>query len=154
MKKILVVYHSQEKLNTHRMAELVASGCNQVDGVTVELINVNDTRVTIDAAEAADGFALGSPDYFHYVAGNLKQFFDDLKLAEWAGRNVTDKPYVAFLTHGGGGKAIDSFEKLAKSCKLTQVAPSVLCEKSPTADADVAAAIALGKSLAEHVAGE
>ncbi len=154
MKKILVVYHSQEKLNTHRMAELVASGCSQVEGVTAELINVNETRVTMDAAESADGYGLGSPDYFNYVAGNLKQFFDDIKLAEWAGRAVTDKPYVGFLTHGGGGGAIESLEKLAKACKLAQVAPSVICKGTPEADADVAAAIELGRKLAEYAANK
>ena len=152
MKKILVVYHSQEKGNTHRMAELVARGCSQVEGVSVELINVNETRPTMDAAEAADGYALGSPDYFGYVAGNLKQFFDDILLAEWAGRSTTKKPYAAFLTHGGGGSAIDSLEQLAKFCKLPQAAPSVVCKGAPEAEADVAAAVELGRKLAEYVA--
>ena len=152
MKKILVVYHSQEKGNTHRMAELVARGCGQVEGVSVELINVNETRATMDAAESADGYALGSPDYFNYVAGNLKQFFDDILLADRQGKNTTKKPCVAFLTHGGGGLAIDSLEQLAKSCKLSQVAPSVVCKGAPETETDVAAAIELGRKLAEHVA--
>ena len=152
MKKILVVYHSQEKGNTQRMAELVAQGCRQVEGVSAELINVNETRVTMDAAESADGYALGSPDYFSYVAGNLTQFFDDILLAEWGGRATTGKPCVAFLTHGGGGKAIDSLDQLAKACKLSQVAPHVICEGAPEAEADVSAAVALGRKLAEHVA--
>jgi len=127
------------------MAELVAKGCEEVDGVGVELINVNETRVTMDAAESADAYALGSPDYFSYVAGNLKQFFDDILLAQWQGR-------VAFLTHGGGGKAVEGLEKLVKACKLTQVAPSVVCKGAPEGDADVAAATELGRKLAEHVA--
>jgi len=134
------------------MAELVAKGCEEVDGVGVELINVNETRVTMDAAESADAYALGSPDYFSYVAGNLKQFFDDILLAQWQGRKTTEKPCVAFLTHGGGGKAVEGLEKLVKACKLTQVAPSVVCKGAPEGDADVAAATELGRKLAEHVA--
>ena len=71
MKRILIVYHSQEKGNTRKMAELVAEGCRQVSGVEVELVNVNERRVSMDAAEQADGYALGCPDYFSYMAGGL-----------------------------------------------------------------------------------
>ena len=151
MKKILVVYHSQEKGNTRRMAELVADGCRQVDGIDVQLVNVNEERVDIDTAEQADAYAVGSPDYFSYPAGNVKQFFDDILLASWRDRKTVSKPYVGFVTHGGGGVAIDGLEKLAKSCKLTQAAPSVLCKGAPEADGDVEAAIALGRKLAESL---
>ncbi len=152
MKCILVVYHSQEKGNTRRMAELVAEGCGQVSDIEVQAVNVNEERVDMEAAEAADGYALGSPDYFTYMAGGLKQFFDDLCLANWAGKKVTEKPYVAFLTHGGGGGAIESIEKLAKSMKLVKVADSVVCKGAPEG-ADAEASVALGRALAEHMAG-
>lgn len=150
MKRILVVYHSQEKGNTRQMAELVAKGCAQVAGVEAQSINVNESRVNMDAAEKADAYALGSPDYFTYMAGGLKQFFDDLHIAHLAGRKVTGKPYVAFLTHGGGGGGIASVEKLAEAMKLVKVASSVTCKGAPSGDA-VDQSIQLGKALAEHV---
>ena len=153
MKRILVVYHSQQRGNTRKMAELVAEGCRQVAGVEVELVNVNEVRVDIDAVEAADAYALGSPDYFSYVAGGLKQFFDDIYIANQAGREVSGKPCVLFLTHGGGGKAIESIERLAKAMKLAPVAPSLSCQGAPSG-ADAEASIQLGKALAEHVAGQ
>ncbi len=152
MSRILIVYHSQEKGNTRKMAERVAEGCRQVRGVEVELVNTNEARVSIDAAEKADGYALGSPDYYSYMAGGLKQFFDDICLASWSKRAVTHKPYVAFLTHGGGGSAINSIESLARSLKLEQVAPSVVCQGEPCGQA-VQQAIDLGKALAGHIAG-
>lgn len=150
MKHILIVYHSQEKGNTRRMAELVAEGCRLVPGVAVELVNVNETRVEMTLAAQADGYALGSPDYYSYMAGGLKQFFDDLCLAAWANQPVTGKPYVAFLTHGGGGAAIASIEKLASDMKLTQVAPSVVCRDAPSGAA-IEQSRQLGKALAEAV---
>ena len=150
MKHILIVYHSQEKGNTRRMAELVAEGCRQVAGVDVEMVNVNERRVDMTIAARADAYALGSPDYFTYMAGGLKQFFDDLCLAKRAGQKVDDKPYVAFLTHGGGGGGIRSVEELAKAMKLTQVAPSVTCQGAP-AGAAAEQSIALGRALAERV---
>lgn len=151
MKKILVVYHSQQQGNTKKLAELVAKGCKQVPGVEAELINVNEQRVDMAKAEKADAYALGSPDYFTYMAGGLKQFFDDLCLASWAGKKIAGKPYVAFLTHGGGGGGIKSIEQLAGALKLAPAAASVTCQGAPTGDA-VEKSIALGKALAERVA--
>ena len=153
MKRILIVYHSQEHGNTRKMAELIADGCRRVPGVEVELVNVNETRVDMDLAERADGYALGSPDYFTYMAGGLKQFFDDLCLAAWAGRKVKDKPYVGFVTHGGGGGALESVERLANSMKLWQAAPSLLSKGAPEGET-VEQSIALGRALAERVTAQ
>jgi len=152
MKRILIVYHSQEKGNTKRMAELVAQGCRKQPGIDVELVNVNEKRVDMDAAEKADAYALGSPDYFTLMAGGLKQFFDDIMLASWHKKQTLGKPYVAFLTHGGGGGAIKSIDKLADACKLVRVADNVVCKGAPEMPADVKSAIALGEALAAHVA--
>lgn len=151
MKKILVVYHSQYKGNTKQMAELVAQGCRETKDVEVKLINVNEARVDMSELEACDGLALGTPDYYTYMAGGLKQFFDDAKIADYGGRPVTGKPYVAFLTHGGGGGGIASVEKCAPSLKFEKVADSVLVKEAPAGD-DIEKSIELGRALARHVA--
>jgi len=152
MKKVLVVYHSQYKGNTKQMAELVARGCGEAPEVEVKLINVNEARVDMAELEACDGLALGTPDYFTYMAGGLKQFFDDAKIAEYEGRQVTGKPYVAFVTHGGGGGAIDSVEKCAVSMKFEKVADSAVVRDAPSGD-DVELSVALGRALGRRVAG-
>lgn len=149
-KLILVVYHSQEKGNTRKMAELVAEGCRQAPGVQVELVPVFGQRADMDQVEKADGYALGSPDYFTYMAGGLKQFFDDMCLADWAGKKVKGKPYVGFVTHGGGGGAISSIEKLAQAMKLVQAAPSLTCKGAPGGEL-AAKSVELGRQLAEKV---
>ena len=97
----------------------------------VELINVNEQRADMDAVEQAAGYAIGSPDYFSYVAGGIKQFFDDVLIAKNAGKQTGGKPCVLFLTHGGGGKAVDSLERLAGSQKLVQVAETLSCKGAP-----------------------
>lgn len=152
MKHILVVYHSQEKGNTRKMAELVAEGCRSVKGVTVEVVDVNTARVDIPAVEKADGLALGSPDYFSYVAGGVKQFFDDVCLASWAGRAVKAKPYVGFITHGGGGAASKSLESLAKALEFQPVAPVLLSKGAPSGPL-VEQSRELGRLLARKVVG-
>ena len=150
MKTILVVCHSQQHGNTRKMADLVAQGCREVAGVEVRLIDVNAQRVAMDDLVAADGLALGTPDYFTYMAGGLKQFFDDALLASYGGAETMNKPYVAFLTHGGGGGAIESVQRLAKSLKYREVAPPVLSKGAPAGDV-VQQAIALGTALAGAV---
>lgn len=150
MKQILVVFHSQEKGNTAELANLVAQGCYEVAGVEVSLHNTNDGRVDMHRLEEADGLALGTPDYFTYMAGGLKSFFDDAVLAMWAGGSIKGKPCIAFCTHGGGGGAIHSVETLIKDLGWELVAPSVVCKGAPSGHA-VLQAIDLGRSLAERV---
>jgi len=150
MKKILIVFHSQEAGNTEHMAELVARGCRQVRGVQVSLANTNKGRVNMRRLESADGLALGTPDYFTYMAGGLKMFFDDATIAMWRGAKIKGKPCVTFGTHGGGSRGIRSVESLAKHMGWEKVAPSVICQGRPKGEA-AKQAVALGKALARHV---
>lgn len=145
----MIIYHSQEKGNTRLLAEMIAEGCQQPE-IEVTLINVNDQRVDMQQAAEADAFALGSPDYYSYMAGGLKQFFDDLCIASWAGLPVTGKPCILFLTHGGGGEAITSIEHCASEMNLQPVAAPIICRGAPDPET-CAAARYLGRKLAEHL---
>lgn len=150
MKQIMVIYHSQQFGNTKALAELVAEGCRQVSGVQVTMVNTNEERVDIETFAACDGVALGSPDYFSYIAGGLKQFFDDAWIARRAGKPTGDKPCVLFMTHGGGGRAIESLQRLSNSMKYTPIAEPLLCQRAPSGPT-IEAARALGRALAEYI---
>ena len=113
MKRMLIIYHSQQFGNTKALAEAIAEGLRQA-GAEVELINTNEQRVTPDKFLAADAVGLGTPDYFSYPAGTIKTFFDDLYLWDQAGKPVKGKPAVLFFSHGGGGKVRQPFESLAR----------------------------------------
>jgi len=63
------------------------------------------------------------------MGDGLKDFFDHAYFPTQ--RQVTNKPYAAFLTHGGGGKAIQSIESIAQTFKLEKVADSVLVQGYP-----------------------
>jgi len=112
MGKILVVYHSQQFGNTRAMAEALAEGAREA-GAEVELMNTNERRVTLEEFLAADGVALGTPDYFSYPAGTIKTFFDDLYLWDQAGKPVKGKPAALFFSHGGGGRVRQPLESFA-----------------------------------------
>ena len=89
--------------------------------------------------------ALGSYDAFSYMGGGLKDFFDRAFYPTQG--QVTDKPYAAFVTHGGGGKAIQSIESIAQSFKLKKIAGAVLIKGKPEGQA-IADLKELGAKLA------
>ena len=114
MGKIIVIYHSQQYGNTKVLAEALAAGAREA-GAEVNLINTNEHRVTLQELLAADAVAIGTPDYFSYVAGTIKTFFDDIYLWDQSGESVKGKPAALFCSHGGGGgKVRQPFESLAQ----------------------------------------
>src|SRR5512135_2782987 len=120
MAKVLIVYCSMTG-NTRAAAEEIAAGARKA-GAQVTMKTGFEAQPQ-DLLEC-DAVALGSYDAFSYMGGGLKDFFDR---AYYPTQNqVTDKPYAAFVTHGGGGKAIASVESIAQSFKLKKAAESVL----------------------------
>jgi NAD(P)H dehydrogenase (quinone) len=145
MPRIAVVYYSKSG-NTEKMAELIAEGCRQVGGVEVEMVSL--PGADIGAVSGADGFAIGSPDYFSYVAGHVKTFYDEALPHKNA---ISGKPYVAFGTHGGGAKVLESLERLSQAIGLRQVAPGIMCLGAPGPN-EADAIRELGRKLAGALA--
>src|SRR5512137_1041288 len=120
MSNVLIVYCSMSG-NTKAAAEAIAAGARKA-GAQVTMKTGADAQPN-DLLEC-DAVAFGSYDAFSYMGGGLKDFFDR---AFYPTQNqVTNKPYAAFLTHGGGGKAIESIESVARSFKFKKAADSVL----------------------------
>ena len=92
---VLVVYHS-ETGNTERLAEAVAGGAAQVEGVDVVLKTSNQT-VEQDLLNA-DAIIVGSPVYNANVSPEISRF-----IASWPfeGEPLKDKIGAAFVTAGG-----------------------------------------------------
>jgi len=105
----LVLYHSQEFGNTAAMAEAVAEGLRDV-GCEVDLFNTNEGRYDMTQFPQYDCVAIGSPDYYSYIAGGLKMFMDDHYIYDVRKglEGLKDKPYVLFYSHGGGGRVKDN----------------------------------------------
>ena len=141
MAKVLVVYCSLSG-NTETAAEAIAEGARNAGAqVTVK----KGLEAEAEDLMAADAVALGSYDAFSYMGGGLKDFLD--RSFYPTQNEVTGKPYAAFLTHGGGGKAIDSILSVAESFKLKKLADPVLVNGRPQ-DKDIACLKALGAKLA------
>ena len=70
MAKVLVIYHS-ETGNTKAMAQAVAEGVKEVSGVEALLKEAH--QVSVSDLVSADALAFGSPTYFSYMAGVVKE---------------------------------------------------------------------------------
>jgi len=149
MKKILVIYHSQQYGNTKILAEALAEGIREA-GVGVSLINTNERRVTLEEFLNADGVAIGTPDYFSYVAGTIKTLFDDIYLWDQAGKSVKGKPAALFCSHGGGGgKVRQHLESFAH--RFFQKVGETVSSGRPISEEAKKNCRALGKKLVENL---
>ena len=144
-KKVLVVYHSQGG-NTEAAARVVAEGVQSVEGVEPILKRASDADA--DDLRSCNAVCFGTPDYFSYMAGILKDFFDRTFYPTQG--QIDDKVCAVFVTHGGGGKASESVERICRSFRLKQVAKTVLIKGKPD-DAAEARLRKLGTTLAKTV---
>ena len=145
MKKVLVVYYSGSG-NTEALAKAVGEGAASVEGVKAEVKRAADA----DASDllSCDAVAFGTPDYFSYMAGMLKDFFD--RVYYKALGKVDGRPCAAFVSHGGGGKAAESVERLSSAMRLRKAGDTLSVKGKPSAEA-LEKAKKLGKDLAEAI---
>ncbi len=142
MKNLLIVYHSQSG-NTEAMAKAVAEGAKGA-GATVSLKKAPDAGV--DDLMGCDAVIFGTPNYFGYMAGMVKDFFDRVWFT--VREKMQDKPYAVVGSYGGGGMpAIESVEKICDGLKMKKVSDSIGIQRTPT-DENIKACRELGEKLA------
>jgi len=98
MKNLLVVYESRTG-NTEAMAKAVQEGALSA-GASVSLKKA--TEATMDDFLSCDGVIFGSPNNFGYIAGTLKEFFDQVWIN--LSNKELSKPYTAFSIGLAGAK--------------------------------------------------
>jgi len=140
--EVLVLYYSRTG-RTEALANSVAEGARTVEGVSVSVKRAD--YATVNDFISCDAVAFGSPNYFSYMAGLMKDFFDKaLSIREM----VTGKPAVAFTSGGSSSNsALLSLERMISSFRLQKVAEGVVSEGAPN-EKDLAACKRLGETLA------
>ncbi len=93
--EILVVYYSRTG-NTKILAEAVAEGANEIEGVSVNLCSVDSAK--IKDIKSAHAIILGSPVYNANTAPKIQQFIN-----RWPFKNspLKNKVGAAFVSAGG-----------------------------------------------------
>jgi len=143
MVEVLVLYYSRTG-RTEALAKAVAEGIQNAGGTAkikrVDYATVNDL-ITCDAV------AFGSPNYFSYMAGLMKHFFDKaLSIRE----KVTGKPAAAFTSGGGSSNsALTSLEKMITSFKLEKATDGVVSQGEPSKE-NLEACKKLGETLTKR----
>jgi len=125
-KTIYILYYSGSG-NTKAIAEKIVEKFSEIKDKSVEIIvkNAKEFIIKDDAVKElknASAFVIGSPDYYSYPAGYIKQFFDDIFHVR---NQLTGRPAFGFLSHGGGGRATKPLESLLKSIKLNVISPII-----------------------------
>lgn len=97
---VLVMYYSRSG-NTEKVADAIAQGVREVEGVECLLKSVTD--VTQEDFQACDGLIAGSPVYFGSMAAEMKEAFDSFVSIR---KEMENKVGAAFATSGdpSGGK--------------------------------------------------
>jgi len=80
-----------------------------------------------------DAVILGTPNYFNYMAGAIKDFFD--RVFYTTRGKVDDKPYAVFSSAGGEGKgALDSLDGICRSLRLKKAYDSIIATGKPSSE--------------------
>jgi flavorubredoxin len=142
MSKVLIVYHTQSG-NTEAMAKAVAEGAKS-QKATVILKKAVET--VAEDLMGCDAVIFGTPNFFSYEAGMIKDVFDRTFFALKG--KIDGKPYAVFGSYGGGGeKALESLCKLCEAAGLKKAADSIGAQRAPSAEA-VEKCKALGAKMA------
>ena len=116
---ILIIYHSQSG-NTQKMAEHVAKGAQSIDNVNVILKRATDA--TLQDLLECNGLIIGSPEYFGYMAGAIKDFFDRTYYSAQGKKETFKKPYAVFISAGNDGTgALNNINRLCTGYQLKEV---------------------------------
>ena len=124
MVTILIVYHSQTG-RTKKMAQAVAKGADSIENVRTILKEARET--TLDDLLTSDGLAFGSPEYFGYMAGAVKDLFDRTYYQARGRKEIFKKPYVVFISAGNDGLgALSSIDRICVGYQLKKIYEPVI----------------------------
>jgi multimeric flavodoxin WrbA len=142
MVSVLVIYYTRGG-KTKRMADAIAEGAIAAgaEGSTKRV----DYAIMTDLIDC-DAVAFGSPNYFSYMAGDMKSFFDNgLSI-----RGKTEgKPAAAFTSGGGNSEtALASLERMIGSYRLEKAVDGII-QSGELTDEVLIKCKEMGKALAE-----
>lgn len=109
------------------MAEAVATGAGSVKNSKVILKRASEAALQ-DLLDC-DGLAIGSPEYFGYMSGMVKDFFDRTYEDARGRKEVFKKPYVVFVSAGNDGTgALNAVERICIGYQFKKVYDPVVAK--------------------------
>ncbi|MBK1701244.1 FprA family A-type flavoprotein [Thiococcus pfennigii] len=145
----LAIFYISAYGNTAQMAEAIAAGAGEADGVQVSThdIETGETAAFLDLIEGADAVAFGSPT----INGDAVKPIWDL-LSSLATIDVKGKRAGAFGSYGWSGEAIWLIEERLRGLKMQLPVPGLRIKLIPSTE-EIAACHAFGRQLADSLVG-
>ena len=98
---VTIVYHSNFKGSTERVAMAVERGASSVEDTDVKLVRVEEVDANWDRLHASDAIIFGTPTYIGSVAAKFKEFIEKLAGEVWLKRMWTNKIGGGFTCSAG-----------------------------------------------------
>ena len=148
MADVLIIFHSQTG-NTEKLAKAVVQGVAVTEGARVVLKQAG--VATAQDIKACDALVICSPEYFGYMAGAVKDFFDRTYEELKDDAAVQKKPFSVVVSAGNDGSgALNHIERICRGYRLRKVQKPILCKGTVTEEV-LARCVELGSTIAEGV---
>jgi multimeric flavodoxin WrbA len=148
MAEILVLFHSQTG-TTERLARAVARGVDETTDARAVLKRAADT--TAQDLKDCDAVIICSPEYFGYMAGAIKDFFDRTYEELKDDAAVHKKPFSIVISAGNDGSfALSHIERICKGYRFKKVQKPIVWKGKVTEEV-LASCFELGSTIAEGV---
>jgi multimeric flavodoxin WrbA len=148
MAKVLIIYHSQTG-NTESLARSVARGVDETEHALAMLQHAS--RVTARDVRECDAIVICSPEYFGYMAGAIKHFFDRTYEELKDDARIWKKPFSIVISAGNDGTgALAHIERICKGYRFKKVQHPIVC-KGPVTDEILVNCYELGMTIAEGI---
>ena len=120
-KNVYIVYFSKTG-NTKQIAELIVESFSKLDSNGVEIKLMDAKELDLPALKSADGYIIGTPNYFSAPSGYIKIFFDELFMDRVI---LKGRPVFCFISHGGSGN-IKHLKVMCDWLELKTVGPAIV----------------------------
>lgn len=148
MVEILIIFHSQTG-NTEKLARAVAQGVDETAKARALLKRAAHT-VAQDLRDCS-AVVICSPEYFGYMAGAVKDFFDRTYDELKDDATVYKKPFCIVISAGNDGSfALSHIERICKGYRLKKVQKPIVCKGEVTEEV-LTRCVELGSTIAEGV---
>ncbi|MFX0097517.1 MAG: flavodoxin family protein [Candidatus Hodarchaeota archaeon] len=124
-KNVYIVYYSKTG-NTKRLAERILDNFSELQTEDISIKLMSATELDLDALKAADGYVIGTPNYFGAPSGYVKIFFDELYMERTI---LKGRPVFCFISHGGSGD-IERLRAMCNWLNLKVVGPTIVVSGS------------------------
>lgn len=121
MPKIIYILYYSQSSNVKSIADKIIEIFSSLNSKNVDIKPMEAEEIDFDVLKDADGYIIGTPNYFSAPSGYIKVFYDEMFQEE----KIIGKPVFCFISHGGSGD-MKQMITLNNWLKLKTIGPSIV----------------------------